>query len=296
MNKPLLIALDGNTELANTLLAQTGSERGDCIVRQFPDGESYVRILSDCRDRDILILCSLHKPDQLIMPLLFCADTARELGARSLGLIAPYLAYMRQDIRFHNGEAISSKIFAKLISQYFDWLVTVDPHLHRYKSLGEIYTIPHRVISAAPLLASWIESNIENPLFIGPDSESEQWVSSVAHLAQAPYLILEKTRHGDRDVDISSADFSRWNTHTPVLVDDIISTGTTLLNVIAQLHTAGLRAAVCAAVHGVFADQAYEKLIASGVHRIVTSNSIAHATNAVDLSIALAAAVNELYF
>ncbi len=294
MSRPLLFTLDGNAQLETGLLTQAGYERGDCVVRQFPDGESYLRLLSECEDRDVLLLCSLHQPDRLILPLIFGADTAREFGARSVGLIAPYLGYMRQDTRFQHGEAISSRIFARLISQHFDWLVTVDPHLHRYKTLAEIYSIPHRVISAAPLLANWIEHNVENPLFIGPDSESEQWVSSVARQAQAPYVILEKTRHGDRDVEIAQQDFTRWQAHTPVLVDDMISTGHTLLKVIAQLREAGLRAPVCAAVHGLFAEHADEKLMAGGAQRIVTSNSIAHSTNIVDLSAALAVAVGEL--
>jgi ribose-phosphate pyrophosphokinase len=287
MSAPLLFCLDGNEKLYADLLQRTPLERGDCLLRHFPDGESYVRILSACAGRDAVILCSLHQPDRLILPLLFCADTLRELGARSVGLLVPYLAYMRQDARFQTGEAVSSGLFAQLLSAHFDWLITVDPHLHRHHSLAEIYSIPHAVVHAAPLLADWVRQQVERPLLIGPDSESAQWVAAVAARVDAPWAVLEKVRRGDRNVEIVMPDFGRWPQHTPVLVDDIISTGHTLLEATAQLRGAGLRAPVCAAVHGLFAERADEKLLAAGVQRIATSNSIPHATNAFDLSAVL---------
>lgn len=282
--KPLLLALDSNAALRDAMLASERFEHGACTLRRFPDGESYVRILSDCAQRDVVILCTLHQPDTLIMPLLFCVETLRELGARSIGLVAPYLAYMRQDIRFHNGEAINARIFAKLLSAHFDWLVTVDPHLHRIPNLSDIYSIPQRTLSAVPLLAQWLEREVTKPLLIGPDSESEQWVAHIAQLAHAPYLILEKTRNGDRDVRIALPDLADYRGHTPVLIDDMISTGHTLLEVVAQLRAANLAAPLCAAVHGLFAENAEEKLLTAGAQRIVTCNTIAHHSNAIDVS------------
>lgn len=289
--KPLLLTIDDNVHLRAGLEWHNQWERGECIVRHFPDGESYVRVLSECAQRDVIILCGLHNPDRRILPLLFCADTLKEMGARSVGLIAPYLAYMRQDQRFHEGEAISSRLFARLISQHFDWLVTVDPHLHRYRDLSEIYSIPNHLISATTLIAQWIQQHVEKPVLIGPDSESEQWVAAVARLAHAPYLILNKIRRGDTDVEVSVPDVDKWRTHTPVLVDDIISTGHTLLETIAHLQDAQMHPAVCIAVHGLFANNAYERILTSGAERIVTTNSVPHISNAIDLSDLLATPV-----
>jgi len=150
------------------------------------------------------------------LPLLFAADTARDLGARRIGLVAPYLAYMRQDIRFHAGEAVTSRTFAAILSRHLDWLVTVDPHLHRYHELSEIYRIPTQVVHAAPFLASWIKRNVARPLIIGPDLESEQWVSQVAADADAPFLVCEKIRSGDRHVTISIPNAPAcWSTISP---------------------------------------------------------------------------------
>ncbi|MCA1481376.1 phosphoribosyltransferase family protein, partial [Bradyrhizobium sp. NBAIM08] len=140
--------------------------------------------------------------------------------------------------------------------RYFDGLVTVDPHLHRYDSLDAVYWTPSRVVHAAPLLAQWIQNNAYQPLLIGPDSESEQWVSEVARLAGAPYLVLEKVRRGDRDVSVSVPDVGRWLNHTPVLVDDIISTARTMIETVGHVRAAGLLPPICVGVHGIFADRA----------------------------------------
>jgi len=80
---------------------------------------------------------------------------------------------------------------------------------------------------AAPLISDWIRNEVKKPLLIGPDSESEQWVAAVARDAVAPHLVLQKVRHGDRDVEISVPEVARWRDHIPVLVDDIVSTGRT---------------------------------------------------------------------
>ncbi|MGD8326420.1 MAG: ribose-phosphate diphosphokinase, partial [Sphingomonadales bacterium] len=185
----LLFAYPGNEQLAETLISKAGYELGKLDIHHFPDGESLVRLESDVKGQDIVLLCSLDRPDEKAMSLMFFARTAKELGAKSVGLVAPYLGYMRQDKRFHEGEAITSNIFAAFISEYFDSLITVDPHLHRHKSLREIYSIPTKVIHAADAIAEWIKDNIEKPVLIGPDAESDQWVSEVAQKAGAPYIV-----------------------------------------------------------------------------------------------------------
>lgn len=294
MKAPILFTLDGNTSLRTGLLAHSDWDTGACDVRHFPDGESYVRVLSDCSDRDVVIQCGLQQPDRVVMPLMFCCDTVRELGARSVGLIAPYLAYMRQDHRFHEGEAVSARLFARFLSAHVDWLVTVDPHLHRYHDLFEVYSIPSASLSAMPQVAQWIRLEVANPVLIGPDSESVQWVREVAALADIPYTVLSKTRRDDRHVEVSMPHIEQWRSCTPVLVDDIISTGHTLLETVAHLRQANLRAPVCIAVHGLFAEQADRKLYDAGVARIVTTNSVMHDSNALDLGLTLAQGVATL--
>ncbi len=290
----LLYTLDGNHPLQQQLVQKLSVRPGRFDFHQFPDGETYLRVYDNCIDKQAIILCSLNQPNNKVMPLLILLNTLRQQGIKRVGLIAPYLAYMRQDKQFNSGEAVSSRYFAELLSNQFDWLVTVDPHLHRYHSLDEIYQLENRALFAAPVIAKWIIQNVSMPLLVGPDNESEQWVAKVAQLANAPYIILTKHRHGDRNVEVSVPEVQRWLQHTPVLVDDIISTGHTMQATIGHLLDKSMSAPVCIGTHGIFADNSYERLMASGAKEIVTSNSILHFSNQIDLSSLIAESVSGL--
>lgn len=252
--------------------------------RHFPDGESYVRVLSDVSGKRVTLLCSLNNPDSKILPLLFLAHTLKEMGATEVGLIAPYLGYMRQDKAFHPGECVTSKPFAALLSHSVDWLVTIDPHLHRYHALSEIYTIPARAFHAAELVATWIRHSVKQPLLIGPDEESRQWVSAIAETIGCPFVVLTKIRHGDKDVEVSLPDSGGLHGFQPVLVDDIISTARTMIETVGHLRRLQLPPPVCIGIHAVFAEGAYDALKASGIKKIVTCNTILHETNELDIS------------
>lgn len=290
--KPLLLDLGAAPGLAGRLCEQAGLEPGEISRRRFPDGETYLRLVSPVAGRDVVLLCTLDRPDTKALPLLFAAAAAREQGARSVGLVAPYLAYMRQDKAFQPGEAVTSATFANLLSGALDWLVTLDPHLHRYPSLASIYSIPAFVATAAVPVADWIRANIENPVLIGPDEESAQWVDHIARLAGARSTVFRKRRSGDFEVSITAGTLEIGD-GIAVIVDDIASSARTMIEAVARLNEAGARAPVCVAVHPIFAGDAFERLQAAGPARIVSSNSLAHPTNAIDVSAVLALRVEE---
>jgi ribose-phosphate pyrophosphokinase len=282
--KKIYFAMPGNEDLADALVQKEKAERGSVEMREFPDGETYIRILSNVRDKKVVLVCTLHQPDAKFLALYFLCKTAKELGAKSICLVVPYLSYMRQDAVFHSGEGITSAYFAHLVSSFADSLITIDPHLHRTKSLAEIYTIPTKVEHAANHISAWIKNNIVAPILIGPDEESEQWVSKVAKNANAPYIILTKIRHGDRDVEVSIPHFDTYKGHIPVLVDDIISTGRTMIETIGHLKTAGMKPPVCIGVHAVFAGNAFQEIKDSGAKEIITCNTIPHESNQINIS------------
>lgn len=286
--KPLVYAMPGNEGFAQALCAAWPADPGDLVVYRFPDGESLVRLRTPARGRDVVLVCTLREPDAKVLPLLFAAGTARAQGARSVGLVAPYLAYLRQDRAFRNGEACSAQHFATLLSAHFAWLVTVDPHLHRSHKLADLYPIAAASASASPLLARWIGANVREPILIGPDQESEQRVRAIAEAAHAPWQVLRKVRTGDRNVPIGVPDHAHWTNRTPVLVDDIISSGASLVRLVRKLRAQGLPPPVCVAIHAVFAPFAYWGLLEAGAGRIVTTNTIAHDTNAIDVAAAVA--------
>lgn len=293
MDKVLFFALPGNEKLAAELAVLMGGDTGKLNIRHFPDGETYINVESNVLGAEIIIVASLHQPDDKFLPLYFLCKTLKELGAYSVKLVAPYLAYMRQDKRFKSGECISSDLFAHLLSTFIDELITIDPHLHRHHAMGEIYSIPAKVVHAAPLIAEWIKNNIPDALLVGPDEESEQWVSAVAKESEKPFIILKKIRKGDKDVTIQVPDVSAWKNHTPVLVDDIISTARTMIETIGHLNKAGYKPSVCIGVHGIFTGNAFDELSKTGA-RIITCNTVPHQTNSIEVNKLIAGAIKDL--
>jgi ribose-phosphate pyrophosphokinase len=282
--KSIIFSMPGNELLGESITSRIKGEKGNFEIRQFPDGETYVRVLSNVDDKKVIIICTLHQPDAKLLPLLFLCNLLRDLKVKSICLVAPYLAYMRQDKQFNPGEAVTSQYFAKLLSSMVDRLITIDPHLHRRVSMKEIYSIPCEVLHAAELISEWIKNNIPNAILIGPDSESEQWVSEVAKNAGVPFIVLQKIRRGDRDVEVSIPQVEKYKNNIPVLVDDIISTARTMIETVGHLKQAGMKPPVCIGVHAVFSGNAFEELNKAGISRIITCNTIPHSSNGVDIT------------
>jgi ribose-phosphate pyrophosphokinase len=289
----VLFTLNGAEDLARGLARELDARAGAFERRSFPDGETYIRVDATVDGCDTLILCGLEDPDTRFLSLWFLARALRDAGARSVGLVAPYLAYMRQDKRFQPGEALTSAYFADLLSARFDWLATVDPHLHRYHSLDEVYGIPARAVHAAPLLVDHLARR-EGIVLVGPDAESEQWVGGLGERAGVPWMTARKVRRGDRDVTIELPDLNAFAGRQAVLVDDVISSGTTLERAIAALANAGLGTAACLCIHGLFAGDAEQRLRAAGAGELISTNTIAHDSNRIDVTPLLAGAVREL--
>ncbi|PBQ30535.1 phosphoribosylpyrophosphate synthetase [Sphingobacteriaceae bacterium] len=280
----IYFAFPGNEQLTRALALTANCSTGAMQMRRFPDEESYIRIQSDVCGKHVVMVCSLYKPDEKIMPIYFFSKIARSMKAATITLISPYLPYMRQDKIFHQGEGVTSAEFAKLLSSMVDEIVTIDPHLHRIHSLKEIYSVKTKVCSAAEPIAAWIKTHVKKPFIIGPDSESEQWVKQVAAHCDAPYTFLNKSRVGDKQVEIVIPADINLNGITPVLVDDIISSARTMIETVLQLKKRSTQAPVCIGVHGIFAGDAYQELKNAGAAQIVTTNTIVHSSNQIDIS------------
>jgi len=191
----ILIPFPEMAPLADEVAEHLGVGSHPVDWHHFPDGESLVTLPEGLSGADVAFVATLRDPDRLALPLRFAAVTARESGARRVGLVAPYLAYMRQDRRFLAGQTVSAPLFADFLGESFDWLVTVDPHLHRISRLEDVFPVPASRVATAPLLADWIRENVPDAVLFGPDSESQQWVGEVALLADRPYEVLAKPPH-----------------------------------------------------------------------------------------------------
>lgn len=292
---PILFSLFGGSHFTNAVHQALGYDIGEITLHQFPDEETVIKVDSLVQDREVLIIACLEKPNSKLLPLLFAAETIRALGSQKVGLIAPYLPYMRQDKQFHSGESITSQYFAKVISNYFDGLLTIDPHLHRWHSLSDIYSIPAKALHATDSISQWIKKNVPNPILIGPDAESSQWVSEIAQKIDAPCLILDKVRKGDNLVETSMPNVELYKKNTPILVDDIISTAGTMIETVIHLKSLSMRAPVCIGVHALFSGNAYEELLKAGAGQIITCNTIAHSSNGIDMNELIINSINTLF-
>lgn len=286
----MLIAFDDERAPARRLAAAAGLTVARAVVHRFPDGE--VKLTLPARvPRRVVLLRSLHQPNEKLVELLFAARTARELGARHVTLVAPYLAYMRQDRAFAPGEAVSQRHAGWLLDALFDRVVTVDPHLHRIASLADVLPNTGAVaLSAAPLIGRYLRRRAAGALLVGPDEESAQWVRSAAEAAGLDWAVAHKSRRGDRRVAVTLPDVP-IDGRAVVLVDDVISTGRTLADAARKLLAGGAARVDVAATHALFSGDAARALHAAGVGTVWTTDAVPHPSNAVRLAPLLARAI-----
>lgn len=288
----IIFSFPQNNKIANIITKKLKLEKGLVKIHDFPDGETYIKINSDVKNKKVILFYSLDHPNNKILLLLFMAQALKELGANEICLVSPYLPYMRQDKQFKPGEAVTSIIFAKFISSFIDNIVTVDPHLHRIKNISDIYSIPTTTLHATKPIAEWIKNNIDSPLIIGPDEESIQWVSDIAEYSKAPFVIAKKARVSDNNVIIEVPEIYDGN-KTPVLFDDIISTGATMHTVLQQLLLKKFKKPTCIVIHALLSQKTYDQLLQAGAQQIVSCNTIQHPSNKIDITDILLEGINK---
>lgn len=270
--------LAGKGRNTRTLGAVSGS---------FPDGEKYVRFKGNVRGKEIVLVQSMHpKPNDALVELFLVAKNARDLGAKKVTALVPYLGYMRQDKRFNPGEAFSAKHVAELLSSCLDELFTFDAHLHRIKKMGEIFSIPAHNLSAGNDIAGFVEKkfNAKDTLIVGPDFESSQWARRIADRIGFGSTILEKKRLSSRKVTVRLVEDVDLRGKRVVIIDDIASTGNTLIEAAKAMKKNGAKSVDCVLVHALLVEGALEKIKRSGMRNFFSCNTIRHPTNAIDLS------------
>ena len=276
---------------AKQLAALLGVQGTEVSVHRFPDGESLVRVAET--GPVALLYRALDDPNAKLVEVLLAASALRDGGARQVILIAPYLAYMRQDTAFRPGEAVSQRVIGRLLAGAFDGILTVDPHLHRVSTLGEVIPdVPAIAITAAPLLAAAVDHDAA-PVLVGPDEESRQWVGAVARLAGLPFIVGRKQRRGDRDVIVTFEDAAQIAGRPVVLVDDLVSSGRTLIEAAAGLLAAGASRVDALAVHSLASAADIAAMHAAGIGSIRASDSVAGPLAQLPLAPALAQAIIE---
>ncbi len=287
MPPPLILAFPAYQILADRLAAETGYKVSPVAIHSFPDEESLVCLPPELPEH-VIFFCSLDHPNEKLVQLGFAAATARELGAQHLTLVAPYLCYMRQDKAFLAGQAISQRIIGNWLGDWFDTIITVDAHLHRIRSLSDVIG-PAKAfnLSAAQLWVDLLRQRVDQPILMGPDQESRQWVKKIAEATGLDYAVAYKQRFGDRTVQIELPETSVAD-RTVILVDDVVSSGHTLAVIADLLKKTGAAHIECLVTHALFINSAEQLLNNSGIKQIISSDSIPHSSNGVYLAPLLA--------
>ena len=281
-------------EPAKRLAERANVPYSEIEIHTFPDGESRVRLPLPVPEKAIVCL-TLDHPNEKLVDLVLVASTARRLGVRHLTLVAPYLCYMRQDKEFHPGESISQKVIGELLANNFDALVTVDPHLHRVHSLDQVFPGTTCVtLTATKPMSTFLGDTMENPILIGPDEESEQWVASIAADSGYDYGVAKKKRTGDYNVDVDLPHMN-FEGRDVVLVDDIASSGQTLVDAATKLKREKAGSVSVLVTHALFADGAEKKLQHAGVKHIWSTDSVVHSSNCIYLDKLLADTLQFVY-
>jgi len=289
----LVLAFPDYSAPSEKLAAALGVPHELIELHRFPDGESLVRLPTVLPEH--VILCrSLNQPNDKLIELLLFARTARELGVKRITLVAPYLCYMRQDIANRPGEAVSQRIVGQMLAELFDDVITVDPHLHRISRLDQAIPITNAIsLSAGAVIGDYLKTRLDKAILLGPDSESEQWVSEIAKDIGFNYAVANKIRRGDREVEITLPALD-YKGQDVVIIDDMASTGRTMARTVGLLRNAGVGCVYAAVTHPLFCGDAEALIRAEGVKGIWSTDSIEHTTSCIMLAPLLSNAIKEI--
>lgn len=275
------------SELARVL----GAPCREIGLHVFPDGETLPTVAGG--ERTVIAHVRLDHPNPKLLPLLQACDAWRRAGSARLLLVAPYMPYLRQDAVFAPGQALSRDVFAPLLGRAFDQIVTVEPHLHRTPDLAPVFGCPVTVLTAEQVLAEALSPAPAGTVVIGPDSEALAWTERLASRLGVAGQVFRKTRRGDRSVELAPPEGLDVAGRPVILVDDIASSGETLIAGVRAVKALGAAEVRVAVVHALFDKQVEARLRAAGAQDILSCDSCAHPTNRIALAGLIAAALTK---
>jgi len=292
----LVIGGSASTSLAEKVAQNLGAPNVILNTKKFPDGEKYVRIPYPVKGEDVAVIQSTgRRPDEYLMEYFLIADTLRDLGARKVFAVIPYFAYARQDKCFNPGEALSFETIAKMIEKVgTSEVYTIDIHLHRVTHVSKLFTIPAYNLTAVPLLAEYIQKNFDlvKPMIVGPDEEAGQWAKTASKVLGISYDVLEKRRLGPDKVEIKPRTLAVANRDV-IIIDDIISTGGTIIEAVSAVKKEGARRVIVACTHPILVNNALEKIYETGADHVIGTDTLPTPISYVSVAPVIADAIKE---
>lgn len=261
-------------------------------IHRFPDGE--LKVTAQPVATHAIVYAPLDHPNDKLLALLFASEALRRQGAQRLILVAPYMCYMRQDAPFEPGEGVSQMVVGKLLADAFDRILTVDAHLHRVKNIADVFPgVEAEDLTAVSSIADALAplKGNANSIIAGPDEESEPWVKDLAGRLGVAHVVARKNRHSDHSVDITFFDTARIAEKNVILLDDMISSGGTILACAKALKSAGASQIDVVVTHALFDEAVGAAFATAGIRSIRSTDSVPHTTNCYFLAATLAHAL-----
>lgn len=250
-------------------------------ILNFPDGERYVRIGGDITDNAVVIQSTGYPQDQNLIELFLILKTLKSFNVENIKVIIPYFGYGRQEERFKPGEAVSAKIIAELIeaagaSEFY----SINLHEDR---ICDLFNIPAHNLSAMPLIAEYIGERFENPVIIAPDKGALSFAEEISSKLGCEYDYLEKTRLSPDKVETKTKNLDVKGMDV-IIIDDIISTGGTIVNASKILRKSGAAKVIVSCIHPVLVEDALLKIFTSGVDDVIGTDTLRSDVNMISVA------------
>lgn len=305
----MIIGGSSSQDLAASVARELGEKLCYVETRKFPDGERYLRISESVENEEVTVIQSTGYPqDENLMELIFMIANLKDLGAKKVRVVVPYMGYARQEKRFNPGETISAKIVCEMIeSAGADEFITFNIH---EKCVLDFFNIPARNISAMPDIADYLNKKFfkkedAKPLIIAPDKGAYGFAQEISEIIGCDCTYLTKVRLGPDKVETKIVDVrcdsesentvnvdSVKGMHA-IIVDDIIATGGTIVNAINILKQYGASSVDVCCVHPILTNNGATRIYAAGANKIIGTNSLSSDTSRVSIASSIVDALRQ---
>jgi len=267
----LIIGGSASQKLAANIAGELGDTLCSIETRKFPDGERYIRIKGKLEDEAVVIQSTGYPQDENLIELFFLLKNLKTLDVNDIKVVIPYFGYGRQDKRFRSGEAVSASIVLDLLQDSgASKIFTINLHEN---NITEFFDIPVHNLSAMPLIADYIKEILDDPVIIAPDKGALEHAEEIAGILRCEHDYLEKRRISPNEVETKPKNLD-VDERQAVIIDDIISTGGTMINASKILKEHGASKIIVACVHPVLVGNSLLKIFATGVVDVVATNTL----------------------
>lgn len=284
------------------LAANVAKELDDVFIRvetkKFPDGEKYLRVHGEVDDEVTIIQSTGYPQDETLIELLFLIKNLKDLGAKKVKVVVPFMGYARQERRFNDGEAISAKIVAELIELAgADEFASINLH---EDCVRKFFNIPAYNLSAMPAIAEYLKEFTTDPIIIAPDKGALGFAEEISEILECNCTYLKKVRLGpdkvettiadidESDDDSSKVQISSVKGKQAIIIDDIIATGGTIVNAINILKEHGAVSVNVCCVHPTLVNDAVSKIYAAGATDLAGTDTLKSEVSSISLAKILA--------